>query len=872
MPALALIFLLHSLLHPLIAATSDPAAAPSHHSQPSLDALRPSSSTQAFSNTPRRQHEITYNPLPVPWSTLQALALCGLLALLTIWWMNWATADPYGQTDRHRGDKQTDAASGTFKPSDARLTDPGLLRKHSEQRSYTTSFATYPDIRVFSRRHPQADKLPSRPTPLPLLVFIHGLGGSLAQFQFLLTSLVNIGPCLGIDLPGCGLSAFAPTTWNAYSQEALVELLAAVVIESCQSSSGQGVVLIGHSMGCSLAALLASSQSPLKANHVEVLGLVAICPKAVPPTHHQLTLYRRLLSLPTPVLDLWRRWDRRGGPESASVARFVGTGADAGIKKLQERFNTQSKSAVWRRMAWGLYLEQMRHKSSGGYVADLHLWAQLSLPIFLIAGESDTITNSDEVVAIGRALGKLDNSASGNSTVPVRLPRDQPVYQQDGENTADPTIEPSGSYSQKEIESTTETTFLAGQPRSLGEAAHRTDSFSRVLKTSILPAPAAHSLLYDAATYRTLAGLIQKFLGNHIDSRLSLGWQLTYLSTEGKWDVKNLVKWQAVVPVSEPIAGVFRAMKTLREIDEAHSPEIFVGKWKGKLRAVVDISHENPVYDPRGLEVGGIEYHKFPTVSKIPPTAEEVQEFIKLIDRIRQTAATDALIGVHCHYGFNRTGFFICSYLIERENYSVQQAIEEFQTQRPPGIRHEHFQDTLGPAFVGLRRAKRALAAQRRTSITSNAIMAGGVSVRDVDAQKFVEAYSAFLKRQGKLPVPGWVDTVKTSPAKELPPQSIDWYYTRAAAVARHVYLRKTVGVGRLRKFHGSPKNRGSRPSHHVDASGSVDRNVMRSLEAIGVLEKDDDKGGRRITQSGQRDLDRIALSTIQADDDEDDE
>jgi hypothetical protein len=30
-----------------------------------------------------------------------------------------------------------------------------------------------------------------------------------------------------------------------------------------------------------------------------------------------------------------------------------------------------------------------------------------------------------------------------------------------------------------------------------------------------------------------------------------------------------------------------------------------------------------------------------------------------------------------------------------------------------------------------------------------------GVSVRDVDAQKFIEAYAAFLKRQGKLPVPG---------------------------------------------------------------------------------------------------------------------
>jgi hypothetical protein len=30
-----------------------------------------------------------------------------------------------------------------------------------------------------------------------------------------------------------------------------------------------------------------------------------------------------------------------------------------------------------------------------------------------------------------------------------------------------------------------------------------------------------------------------------------------------------------------------------------------------------------------------------------------------------------------------------------------------------------------------------------------------GTTVRDVDAQKFVEAYAAFLKRQGKLPVPG---------------------------------------------------------------------------------------------------------------------
>ncbi|KAJ9161787.1 40S ribosomal protein S19 [Coniochaeta hoffmannii] len=151
--------------------------------------------------------------------------------------------------------------------------------------------------------------------------------------------------------------------------------------------------------------------------------------------------------------------------------------------------------------------------------------------------------------------------------------------------------------------------------------------------------------------------------------------------------------------------------------------------------------------------------------------------------------------------------------------------------------------------------------------------MPGGVSVRDVDSHKFINAYAAFLKRQGKLPVPGWVDTVKTGVAKELPPQDIDWFYVRAASVARHVYLRKTVGVGRLRKVHGVAKNRGSRPSQHTPGSGSVDRKIMQALEKINVLEQDEEKGGRRITQSGQRDLDRIAQTVAESEEgDEDDE
>ena len=87
--------------------------------------------------------------------------------------------------------------------------------------------------------------------------------------------------------------------------------------------------------------------------------------------------------------------------------------------------------------------------------------------------------------------------------------------------------------------------------------------------------------------------------------------------------------------------------------------------------------------------------------------------------------------------------------------------------------------------------------------------------------------------------------------------------YVRAASVARHTYLRKTVGVGRLRKVHGSAKNRGSRPSKHVDASGSVDRKIFQALEKIQIVEIDEEKGGRRITQQGQRDLDRMCTRLV---------
>lgn len=122
------------------------------------------------------------------------------------------------------------------------------------------------------------------------------------------------------------------------------------------------------------------------------------------------------------------------------------------------------------------------------------------------------------------------------------------------------------------------------------------------------------------------------------------------------------------------------------------------------IKDIIDISHDDPVYDPKSFG-DGIKYHKFPTVSKIPPTDAEVAKFITLVDRIREDqkvrAATepgwseDHVVGVHCHYGFNRTGYFVVCYLVERCGFSVQDAIDAFAAARPNGIRHSHFLDRL---------------------------------------------------------------------------------------------------------------------------------------------------------------------------------
>merc|ERR1712010_127903 len=137
------------------------------------------------------------------------------------------------------------------------------------------------------------------------------------------------------------------------------------------------------------------------------------------------------------------------------------------------------------------------------------------------------------------------------------------------------------------------------------------------------------------------------------------------------------------------------------------------------------------------------------------------------------------------------------------------------------------------------------------------------ISVKDVDQQQFTVALAAFLKKSGKVKLPEWVDLVKTNVAKELAPYDEDWYYTRLASMARHIYVRSPVGVATMTKIYGVRRNNGSCPSHWRAGAGGIARKGLQALEQLKLVEKDSN-GGRRLSSQGRRDLDRIAAQIKQ--------
>eukprot|EP00954_Amorphochlora_amoebiformis_P030748 1395158-Amorphochlora_amoeboformis.AAC.1 len=78
--------------------------------------------------------------------------------------------------------------------------------------------------------------------------------------------------------------------------------------------------------------------------------------------------------------------------------------------------------------------------------------------------------------------------------------------------------------------------------------------------------------------------------------------------------------------------------------------------------------------------------------------------------------------------------------------------------------------------------------------------MSRGATVKDVPAETFINALAAHFKETAQMEIPDYAEYIKTASFKELAPYDPDWYYIRAASIARKVYLFGGIGIGGLAK------------------------------------------------------------------------
>ncbi|KAJ3126848.1 hypothetical protein HK098_007052 [Nowakowskiella sp. JEL0407] len=323
--------------------------------------------------------------------------------------------------------------------------------------------------------------------------------------------------------------------------------------------------------------------------------------------------------------------DRIGGPYSKSVNRQVGSRASLQVRNCQLEYNKSVNTMV------------VKYCAEGMKWATREEFESVKCPVLLIGGAEDKVTSSGTLCEIQKWVSH------------------------------------SSSYAPKPY---------------------------------ILPG-VGHQVMTE--NYRATNALIYRFLVDECKfNTMSNEYQILLVNDpKQKWNLKNFQKWLTIQDVTEKCIGpsvihllkftysemvpkrlvylsqLFRAMKVMKQDHELHSPRVFLQKHK-EIGLIIDISKDPPPYDIDDVQAHGCEYMKVSTVSKAPPSLSDVNKFIDVAKAFWERKP-DRQIAVHCHYGFNRTGFMICSYLIKELGVPISSAVEYFKIARPPGIRHEHF-------------------------------------------------------------------------------------------------------------------------------------------------------------------------------------
>lgn len=119
--------------------------------------------------------------------------------------------------------------------------------------------------------------------------------------------------------------------------------------------------------------------------------------------------------------------------------------------------------------------------------------------------------------------------------------------------------------------------------------------------------------------------------------------------------------------------------------------QLMKDSYKVKIGLWIDLTNTNRFYDRSEVEKNQCQYVKLKCRGfGETPSQEQTKSFIEIVDNFTSEHPFE-IIAIHCTHGFNRTGFLISSYLVEREDCSVEAALQMFAQARPPGIYKDEY-------------------------------------------------------------------------------------------------------------------------------------------------------------------------------------
>jgi len=141
-----------------------------------------------------------------------------------------------------------------------------------------------------------------------------------------------------------------------------------------------------------------------------------------------------------------------------------------------------------------------------------------------------------------------------------------------------------------------------------------------------------------------------------------------------------------------------------------------------------------------------------------------------------------------------------------------------------------------------------------------------GFTVLDVPSNKFINQLASFLKEKNIIKIPKYAPLVKSSRANDCEPINPDYFYYKAAAIVRKLYITKSknIGVGSLRVMFSKKERRGSQPPKTFRVGGKIIREIVIQLKNADYIKnyggKDDEtNSGLYLTKNGRSQLDKIA-------------